>query len=382
MPCFCPSQLPNLNGLLPRANLSVSAVPPQMGDLLGLLGLTGGAGGMRADLAMGSMLPSMDAKMWLHSRMSAAMPGMPFYGMPRLMSMTAQMSALGTSFPMTDPRALLADLKQTLRSMSMQLMPFITSAQAMPSLQLSNMVMAARMTLSLRAGGLCPMALSGVDMSFSNSEGLGNPRATLNAAISSATHFSAQPIPAFGLPFPKLNLAMYLASLAPLANAPATLGLPHVSAPNFAAMAMNLLSGLATIPALPLDLNKLIADLTRLSDLSAIQQAFGSDAMSSAGISRVQNMLNFMGRLRLPGLPIAALSLAPKLDILPSMDAVRTGAEVVRSGAGTFAASMRFNPSLPVILPFLSLLDALKQVLADALGTTAGAACPACKCAA
>ncbi|MEX0309314.1 MAG: hypothetical protein AB3N17_03620 [Tateyamaria sp.] len=379
MPCFCPSQLPNLNGLLPRTSLSVGAVPPQMSNLLGLLGLTGGTGGVRADLGMGNMLPSMDAKAWMHAQMSAAMPGMPFYGMPKLMSMTAQMSAVGASFPMTDSRALLADLKRTLRSMAMQLMPFISSAQAMPALQLSNMVLAARMTLSLRASGLCPMALSGVDMSFSNSEGLGNPRTTLNTAISSAMSMHAPSIPGFGLPFPKLSLAMYLASLAPLATAPTTLGLPHVSNPNFAAMAMSMLSGLASIPALPFDLNSLLSDLSRLSDLSAIQQAFGPDAMSSAGILRVQNMLNFMGRLRLPSLPAFALSLAPKLDMLPSLDAVRTGAEVARSGAGTFAASMRFNPSLPVILPFLTLLDALKKLLADTLGTMPTAACPLCQ---
>ena len=382
MPCFCPSQLPNLNGLMPKASLRVTAVPPQMGELLALLGLSGEAGSARADLAMGASLPSMDGQAWIHSQMSAAMPGVPFFGMPRLMNITAQMSALGGSFPLTNPAALIADLKRTLRSMSLHLMPFITSAQAMPSLHLANMVGAARMTLSLRAAGLCPMALSGVDMSFSHGEGLGNPRATFNAAVSAGTGFGGASFPAFGLPFPKLNLAMSLAALAPLATAPQTLGLPAISDPNFAAMAMGLLSGLMSVPAMPLDLSSLISDLTRLADLSAIQQAFGPDAMSAAGVGRVQNMLNFMGRLRLPALPSTAMSLQAKLGILPSMDAVRTGAEVVRSGAASFAASMRFNPGIPVILPFLSLLDALKQVLADALGTVPGAACPACKVAA
>lgn len=82
-----------------------------------------------------------------------------------------------------------------------------------------------------------------------------------------------------------------------------SLGLPAVGSTDFADAAMAALARLASIPALPLDLGGLMSHLARLSDLAAIQQAFGVDAMTSAGVSPVQAMLNFMGGLRLPSLP-------------------------------------------------------------------------------
>lgn len=223
------------------------------------------------------------------------------------------------------------------------------------------------------------MALSGVDASFSTAQNLGSPQATFDAAIGAAHSMGSQPFPAFGLPLPKLGLAMHLAALAPLASAPQSLGLPAVSDPNFSAMAMRMIQGLAQIPPFPFDISKLMSDLTMFSDLLAIKQAFGADAMSAEGMLRVQNMLGFFGRLGLPSLPKAAVSLQPKLDMLPSMDTVMTGANVVKTGAATFAMSTRFSPTLPVILPFLSALDALRALLGDAVGTMPHGACSACK---
>ncbi|WP_299044398.1 hypothetical protein [uncultured Tateyamaria sp.] len=297
------------------------------------------------------------------------------------MMMTAQMSAVGSSFPMHDPRAVLEELKRTLRSLRAYLWPFGTSMLSIPRPHLASMTMAARMTLSLRAQGLCPMALSGVDMSYSNAMNLGCPHTTLNAAIGVHAGLGTAQFPAFGMSMPQLNLAMTLAALAPLADAPMTLGLPAISDPGFGDAAMDLLSGLGGIPPLPFDISQLLEHLTMISDLSAITEAFGPDAMSPAGIGRVQAMLNYMFGLRLPALPSAALSLQPKLDMLPSMDNVLAGAAVAQNGANTFAASMRFNPSLPVILPFLSVLDALKAMLGHAFGGMP-TACSLCRVAA
>ena len=383
MPCFCSLQTQKLSTLMPKANLSVRAVPPQLAQLASLLGIANGplASPSRADLRMNAKLPSMSSQAWLHSTLSAVRPGIPMVpnGGPPLMALTARVGAVSGSFPTMNPQALLMELKRTLKSMAVRLMPFNAAAARIPKPQMTNMVMAARLTLGLRAQGLCPMALSQVDMSFSQSQNLGNPTATLKAAIGANARLGATGVPPFALPLSKLNLAMSMAALAPLASLPATSGLPPVSDPNFTSMAMSMLSGLSSLPAMPIDPTALLNDLMRLSDLSAIEQAFGADAMTPAGVLRVQNMLNFVGRLNLPQVPPVALALQPKLDMLPSMDAVMAGAQVAKMNAPTFASALRFTPGLPPILPLLEAINAFRAVLADALGAPPAGACGTCK---
>ena len=373
MSCFCPSRMQPLSALMPRASLSVGAVPMQMPGLIAFLGMGDAEGAhpaSRVDLKMNAMLGTMHT------------PSVLPFGVPPLMSMTAQMASLAGIFPLDDLAALIDTLKQALHDLTAHLLPLLGHAARLPRLPMANMVLAARMTLSLRAKGLCPMALSGVDHSYATRNNFAPAMPTLKAALSASARAGAPGIPAFGLSVPQLSMAMSLAGLAPLATMPTSLGLPAIGSSNFAAAAMAALARLAQMPAFPLDVSSLLSQLARLSDLAAIQQAFGMDAMSPAGVSRVQVMLNFMSRLRLPALPSLAMSLQPKLDMLPPFEAVQTGAQVAHLNVQTFSTAMRFSPIKPPVLSLLSALNALKLVLADALGITPHSACPACKMAA
>lgn len=375
MPCFCPPMMPSLSGLMPSGSLSVSAVPPQMPHLIDLLGLTGGsAGASRLDMQMAPLLPKLSAQAYFQGIFAG--PMMPSNG-PLLMSLTARLGAVAGTFPMMDFKGLMADLRLTLRSLAGFLFPMMARMQSIPSIHIGNMTMAARLTLSMRSLGLCPLALSGLGMSFSESLNLGDPHTTYNEATRFSGSMKAS-MPRFAVPMPQMGLAVSLAAMAPLATAPATLGLPPVSSVNFSASAMAMLTQLGSIP-LPSPLPNLMADLSRLSDLMTINKAFGPDAMTPAGVARVQNMLSFMGRLNLPGLPIDLSGLQAKLDMLPSIDAVNTGAEVVQSSSASFKSALSFNPSLPLILPVLEAINALKSVLADFLGTSPTGPCGSCQ---
>ena len=372
MTCLCPSQLKPLASLRPSVSLSVGAVPMQMPSLVAMLGMGSAesVAASRVDLKMGMMMSGLQGQPW-------ALPGIP-----SLMTMTAQMSSLAAVFPLGDINALIAQLQQMLASLRSFVFPLMSAAAALPKLTMANMVLAARMTLSMRAKGLCPMSLSGLDHSFAASHNLASPTATLNASINASARMGAGAFPRFGMSMPQVNMALSMAALAPLASLPASLGLPAVGSTDFVGAAMSALAGLVSFPTLPLDLSALMSQLASLSDLAAIQQAFGMDAMTSAGVSRVQAMLNFMGTLRLPSLPSLALSLQPKLDMLPTMEAVQTGAQVARLHAPTFSMAMGMTPIRPPVLSALTALNALKAVLADALGVAPGSCCAACRMAA
>lgn len=375
MPCFCPPTMQSLSSLMPRGSLSVRAIPPQMPHLIDLLGLTGGsAGASRLDVQMNTKLPGLSAHAYFQGIFAG--PMMPSTG-PLLMSLTARMGSVAGMFPLTNMPALMADLRLTLRSLAGFLFPLTAQMQSMPRLHISNMVMAARLTLSMRSLGLCPLALSGLGMSFSDSLNLGDPQATYNEATRFSANMRAS-MPRFAIPMPQISLAMSLAALAPLATVPTTLGLPAVSSLNFNAAAMAMLSQLGSIP-LPSPLPDLMADLNRLADMMAINKAFGMDAMTPAGISRVQNMLSFMARLNLPALPLDLSGLQSKLDMLPSLDDVNTGQGVVQSSTASFRSAVSFNPSLPLILPVLEAINALKSMLGEFLGTSPTGPCGSCQ---
>lgn len=376
MSCFCHSNIGSLGMLLPQVDLSVSAAPWQMPHMVALLGLSAGdfGSGERSDLSLSAALPNMSAQAWLSTHLNMPMP----FGGPPLISMMARLSLMAGQFPMTSMSGLLSFLQSALKGLAYQMIPFSAQAMSIPQIQLTNIVGAARLTLALRGLGLCPLALASVDMSFSESLGLGDPHATLNAAISASLSMTGPTIPRFGLSFDQMNLALTMAAYGALADPPPTLGVPPITDPNFSAMAMNALAGLMDFPPISLDPTQLFAELARLSDLAAIQQAFGDDAMTSAGVSRIQMMLNYMMRLSLPPLPSLMLGLQAKLDMLPALDDVLAGMDTAQSGAASFSASMSFNPSLPPIIPLLEAINALQLVLDDAIGPAPAGLCPRC----
>lgn len=379
MPCFCKA---NSTNLMPTANLSVQAVPPQMMKLLSLLGLQGTASGQaRADMKLNAMLPAMTPDMYLKATMAANAPNI---ALPPILptdgggAISLMMRLVATGYPLTDPRALLAEVQQAVVSMAKNVLPQAQTIPKIPAPQMQNITLAAKMTLALRAQGVCPMALAGLDFSHEAKMELGEAggsRGTCSAALNFAAKLPRITMPPFALPLPKVNLARQLALMAPAATAPAAMGLPAVSDPNLMKTLMSQLAALSTIPIpnLPVSLEDLQAMADQLQDLATIQEAFGPDALTPAGIARINAMLSYVARLNIP-VPLEAQSLQMQLDALPKIDDVTQGAQATQSGAMNLAASMSVQPPAVPILPTL---EALKKLAKSLPGLPLGP-CDAC----
>ncbi|KIC45671.1 hypothetical protein RA28_08105 [Ruegeria sp. ANG-S4] len=367
---------------MPTANLSVQAVPPQMMKLLSLLGLQGTASGQaRADMKLNAMLPAMTPDIYLKATMAANAPNI---ALPPILptdgggAISLMMRLVATGYPLTDPRALLAEVQQAVVSMAKNVLPQAQTIPKIPAPQMQNITLAAKMTLALRAQGVCPMALAGLDFSHEAKMELGEAggsRGTCSAALNFAAKLPRITMPPFALPLPKVNLARQLALMAPAATAPAAMGLPAVSDPNLMKTLMSQLAALSTIPIpnLPVSLEDLQAMADQLQDLATIQEAFGPDALTPAGIARINAMLSYIARLNIP-VPLEAQSLQMQLDALPKIDDVTQGAQATQSGAMNLAASMSVQPPAVPILPTL---EALKKLAKSLPGLPLGP-CDAC----
>ena len=367
MTCFCPPRVAPLGALTaPKANLSVGPVPIQMPKLVAMLGLPmpDSAPAPRVDMKMAALLTPMVGQSWV--------PPMP----PAMMGKMANLAALAHLLPLEDIGALMEELREMIAALAENVQPVLSQAAHLPKKPMMNMVLAARMTLSMRAQGLCPMDMSGLDSTFAQTNGLQPHPGKMSATMSAARGMGR--MPRFALPIPMQTMAMTLASLGPLESIPTSLALPPISSSQFSGAAMALLAQLARIPPLPIDASKMLAELSQLTDLAAIQQAFGENAMTPAGVARVQAMLNYMSKLPLPPVPPMALALQPKLDMLPPLPAVEAGARVASLNVQTFnqAASLS-PPRVPILSPLMA-LNALKNVLADILGVEPHSGCAVC----
>jgi len=372
----------------PALMADVRVVPPQLGALASLLGLKNAApvAGMppppRLDQLLAQLLPKVTANAFLRATVTAQNPNLklPILLPPAGGPMVALAIKLAASpLPLHAPAALIAELKQMIASMMAQLMPRAMPIKAMPRLMIKNMTMAARLTLALRAQGICPMALAGVDGRFALSAGLAEPRATFAATVSFAATLKPPTAPVMMLPPPQLALARLMASLAPLQNVHVPLGLPPVTSPQFVPMFQNLLAALAAIPAPPMPMvpAELLALASLLEALSKILEAFGQDALTPAGVARVNAMLAFVARLDLPKPPVAAIALQAKLDALPKIEAVRLGGQMAQ--VPLLALSLTTPPPAMALAPLLDAIRALHAVLSNALKTSPFGPCVACK---
>ena len=242
------------------------------------------------------------------------------------------------------------------------------------------MTLAARLTLKLRAQGLCPMALAKVDPSFSAAMALGDPGVRLQQAARFSASLKAQPLAMqpFALPPAKLNLAMSMAAFAPLATAPAAMGLPPVTEPDFMKMAVNMIKAVAALPMLALDALGLLDAAAKLDSIGVIQEAFGMDALTPAGVARVNAMLAYVASLRI-ALPNPATLLMSQLGDLPDLENVRLGAATAKAAAPVMSASMSMKPPNLAALPLLEAMAALNAVLSQLLGQSPLGACGSCQ---
>ena len=376
MPCFCATNMMRLPAMAPKVSLSaVAPVPPQLAMLADLLGLesmaASGPVAMRADMKMNAALPDMTGAAWMNATLGAPLP---LSGGP-VLSLVMRLAAAGMIFPLLDPKKLILQIKQAVASLMAQAMEALAPFQAIPPMQLQNMTLAARLTLQLRAQGLCPMALARVDPSFSAGLSLGDPGVRLQQAARFSASLKVQP---FALPPAKVNLAMSMAAFAPLASAPAAMGLPPVTSPDFMKMAVNMIKAVAALPMMALDALGLLDAAAKLDSIGVIQEAFGMDALTPAGVARVNAMLAHVASLRI-ALPNPATLLMSQLGDLPDLENVRLGAATAKAAAPVMSASKSMKPPNLAALPLLEAMAALNAVLSQLLGQSPLGACGSCQ---
>ncbi|WP_428926743.1 hypothetical protein [Marinibacterium sp. SX1] len=376
MPCLhCQTPPDALTGLIPTDPLSIHVIPPQLADLARLLHLEAPADStLRADVQMAATLPDMPPEAWMRATLQAHGPTLPRalpIGAGALVSAVLTLGLQARLFPLADPALLIAHLRQVLVSFAAG--PLSAAAPLMAfgaSPHFARLTDAARITLDLRSQGLCPLALSGVDGQFVLAEQLGEPRAAYGAAIDTALSLAAHPPAPFALSPAQVDLALHFAAMAGLDSAHEPLGLPPLSDPGFPTAAQAMMQALAAVPMPRMSLppQDMLALAGVLEAIATIRQAFGPDALTPAGIGRVNAMLSWATRLHLPALPGPALLVQAQLDMLPPWDDVQAGARAAVDCSATLSASMCAAPPALPVAPALDALGALGAVMEHALG--------------
>lgn len=373
MPCFCCTPADALTALVPPAPLQVQAIPPQMAQLTGLLGLEDPSSGERSDVKLAGALPDMGAEAWMRATMEATAPQVTLprrlpMGAGPLVSAVMKLGQQGSMFPFAAPDRLIASIRQTLVSFSAGPLSAAGPLMAMKTPEFDRLTAAARMTLSLRAQGFCPLALAGVDQQFVLAEGLDDPRSTYTAVMHTAVDLSAHPQP-FAMSSDQVGLAGQFAAMAEMGTMHDPLGLPPSSDAGFPSAAMELLTDLSSIPMPRMEMSPgaMLELAGVLEATDTIHQAFGSDALTPAGTARVNAMLSYMGHMSLPDAG-AAMAVQSQVDMLPPFDAIQSGAMAARSSGATLAASMTASPPALPMGPALDAMSALGAVMEHALG--------------
>ncbi|MEM8739985.1 MAG: hypothetical protein AAGE13_00705 [Pseudomonadota bacterium] len=381
MTCFCLTPTHNLRTLLPSAQFRIDPIPPQFRRLPMLLDLSAGT---RLDLRLSRLLPDLDPDAWMRMTLGAAAPQTPLplalpFGAGPLMSATMRLSFCATMFPLGNLERLIAGIKQALASFAAGMVPMAVPLRALVTPDWLRLVEAARITLALRGLGLCPLALSGVDGQFVLRDGLDNPRDVYTNGMRLAARLSMGRLPAFALSPAQVQLAAHFAASAHLPSAHESLGLPPVNDPAFPSAAAALLAALSRLPMphLPMSLADMLDLAGILEGLEAIHLAFGEDALTPAGINRINLMLRYCTRLDLPRLG-AGLAVQGQINMLPPFDMIESGATGLNGAAFNIASTMGWQvPDLP-IGPLFDALSALAAVLERLMGQSPFGGCGVC----
>lgn len=379
MTCFCKSA--PVPTVAPMTNLSVRFVPPQLKNLLAMLGLQA-LPPLRIDQQLGDVLPAGGTS-WLNATLAAQAPRLSFPGFTPgggvMMTAMLSLSASAAVFPILSPKRLIAALAQAIQSLIANAMPRLGPIAAMPAMAIQRLALAARLTLNMRQNGVCPMMMANVDMRA----GLPASNARAQAAVNFAARMPSMRIPPFALPLPQLRLAQNLAGLAPLGPAAQAVGLPPMSDPGFLRALQSMLKMLAAMPLLPLKMGlaALMEMIGKIADLGVIEEAFGPGAMTPGGISRINAMLRFFTKMRLP-LPAFAAALNANLDATPLVPDVLKGMETAQTSGATLATSLSMSGRLaiPPIVPLMEALAMLSTMLGQVTGVAACGPCIACNC--
>lgn len=386
-----PPQMEQLNQLIQKVKFELAGAPGGPAPVLGGPVKPGGGGAVplappvpqivpaalamtRPDLQLAQALPNMTPQQWMQQALAATAPKIPLpvplpAGPGPLLAQALPLAMAAKAFPLGDPRALFQDVQESLHCLR------AGPGQAAPALaplqgpDFARMTQAARQTLALREEGICPLDLAGVDDRFRIAENLQPARPLYPEFLRQATESRPAPTP-FAMTSPQVDLANHFAGLAPVADLPAKMGLPDLTAAEFIPDLKAQMDGVAAVPvpepAVPPD--AILSMAQKIEATEVIKQAFGEDALTPEGTRRVNSMLDFMSRLNLPQTDPQARLLQNQLAAVPPYEDVQKGAEVART-AGPALAQSAASPAPQIPLsPILAAFTALAAVMQNTLG--------------
>lgn len=379
MVCFCKDlDLPTVLPSATRDSLRVDAPPPQLANMLKLMKLNVNLAA-RSDLNLAEMLPT--DQNWLAANIVAQAPNgtlpsvLPAGGGPML-ALAMRLAVPASIFPLDDLEKLKEELKQAILSLEENVMANSPSIPMMPSPSFQHMALGAQMTLALRAQGLCPFEVMEMELNEAPTFGdSGTSIAKQNATLQFASRLPKMRLPAFGLPSSQLKLALQLAGLAKTTEA---LGKPPLT-PEFIDQLKRQFAALQNfpVPRMKTPLPLLMAMAAELADLDTIHEAFGEDALTPSGQSRINAMFTHWSKKRI-ALPLPALELQSQFELLPELQDVIDGGRVTKQSGPALMTSMTTLAPPPPITPFLEMISALASVMAKFMKQKPFGACGAC----
>lgn len=232
---------------------------------------------------------------------------------------------------------------------------FLTQFKIQPLL---NFAIVARLVLDLTALGFDPMNMKAGDLP---------PR-------SNFSNFK------FALSPPKLKMMKLMLGLPPLIKVAEQLNVPPLGDPEAAPMWNNKMRALSALspPTLQIPFPLILRLAMVLESLATIKEAFGPDALRPNMVSRISMMMKLFMTFNIP-IPLPALALKPKLDMLPPMEDIKLAEHHHGSGL-----NLRSNFSAPklAIMPFLNVMIALHAAMNLALDMETWDQCGSCNSAA
>ncbi|MEM6932236.1 MAG: hypothetical protein AAF526_01485 [Pseudomonadota bacterium] len=261
---------------------------------------------------------------------------------------------IGT-FTLDDLPMLDLQMQQAAESFQKNIWPRLKFLSTFKIQPLLDMAICARLVLDLTDMGLDPFNISAGDIPSSSS-------------LPHSFRFAMSP--------PKLQMMKLMLGLPPLFNVAAALDLPPLGDPEAAPAWNNKMAGLAKLspPTLQIPFPLILKLAMVLEALAKIHEAFGPNALSPSYRSQIMAMFKLFMKLNIP-LPMPALALTPKLELLPPMEDIKL--------AERFASkplSMRSNFVAPklAIAPFLNVMIGLHLAMNLALDLETWDQCAAC----
>jgi len=333
MPCFCKLPLARMPSF---ANMKLQFSPPKI----------------PIALMLAAKMPQLGDAERLDMRVAAVMTNLR---MPSIsptagpvLGLAAQLKIAGGTFAIDDIPKLEAEIWQAAYTINNVVLPKLKPLAAINPLPIMQLAMVAKLKMSID-----PIAW--------------------DAALGGATPASHSITTGFALKPPQVQLAKLVAGIPPLVNAldPLKLNLADSGTPGLFLGHLRRMAGIG-MPTLNIPLGEVLRLVAILTAIADIQQAFGANAMTPAGLSKIAASLSAFQRLPLPS-PMPDLSLAEQMD-LPLPEDIKYGAAAAGSGLANFG----FTPPNIAVMPFMNGVVALRLALGELLDLDPLDACGAC----